>query len=171
VIKLESEEIKVNAVSPGFTKTNRNNDAGTETVEKGTTPVSNRLLRLIRRLFVKRTNKLRQPTMPKQLANCHDLAGVVPVVVDHPLHQVAVGVCDWPPLAHHMPLQRYHTGRYTISDTDGAAEWVRVAIEAEAIEPAMMLVFGLGSNCQVIEPPELKQAVVQRSRQMLDQMA
>lgn len=68
-------------------------------------------------------------------------------------------------------LQRYHTGRYTIVEADGAAEWVRVAIEAEAIEPAMMLVFGLGSNCQVIEPPELKQAVVQRSRQMLDQMA
>jgi NAD(P)-dependent dehydrogenase (short-subunit alcohol dehydrogenase family) len=34
-IELESEGIKVNAVSPGFTKTNLNNYAGTETVEQG----------------------------------------------------------------------------------------------------------------------------------------
>jgi NAD(P)-dependent dehydrogenase (short-subunit alcohol dehydrogenase family) len=34
-IELESTGIKVNAVSPGFTKTNRNGYAGTETVEEG----------------------------------------------------------------------------------------------------------------------------------------
>jgi len=34
-IELEKEGIKVNAVSPGFTKTNLNNYAGTETVEQG----------------------------------------------------------------------------------------------------------------------------------------
>lgn len=34
-IELESEGIKVNAVTPGFTKTNLNNYAGTETVEEG----------------------------------------------------------------------------------------------------------------------------------------
>jgi NAD(P)-dependent dehydrogenase (short-subunit alcohol dehydrogenase family) len=34
-IELESTNIKVNAVSPGFTKTNLNNYAGTETVEEG----------------------------------------------------------------------------------------------------------------------------------------
>jgi NAD(P)-dependent dehydrogenase (short-subunit alcohol dehydrogenase family) len=34
-IELEPEGIKVNAVSPGFTKTNLNNYAGTETVEQG----------------------------------------------------------------------------------------------------------------------------------------
>jgi len=34
-IELEPAGIKVNAVSPGFTKTNLNNYAGTETVEKG----------------------------------------------------------------------------------------------------------------------------------------
>lgn len=34
-IELESTGIKVNAVSPGFTKTNPNNNAGTETVEEG----------------------------------------------------------------------------------------------------------------------------------------
>ncbi len=34
-IELESEGIKVNAVSPGFTKTKLNNYAGTETVEEG----------------------------------------------------------------------------------------------------------------------------------------
>ncbi len=34
-IELESEGIKVNAVSPGFTKTNLNGYAGTETVEEG----------------------------------------------------------------------------------------------------------------------------------------
>ena len=34
-IELESAGIKVNAVSPGFTKTNLNNYAGTETVEEG----------------------------------------------------------------------------------------------------------------------------------------
>jgi NAD(P)-dependent dehydrogenase (short-subunit alcohol dehydrogenase family) len=34
-IELESEGIKVNAVSPGFTKTNLNNYQGTETVEEG----------------------------------------------------------------------------------------------------------------------------------------
>jgi len=34
-IELEPEGIKVNAVSPGFTKTNLNGYAGTETVEAG----------------------------------------------------------------------------------------------------------------------------------------
>ncbi len=34
-IELEPEGIKVNAVSPGFTRTNLNNYAGTETVEEG----------------------------------------------------------------------------------------------------------------------------------------
>ena len=34
-IELESTGIKVNAVSPGFTKTNLNSYAGTETVEEG----------------------------------------------------------------------------------------------------------------------------------------
>jgi NAD(P)-dependent dehydrogenase (short-subunit alcohol dehydrogenase family) len=34
-IELESAGIKVNAVSPGFTKTNLNNYEGTETVEEG----------------------------------------------------------------------------------------------------------------------------------------
>ncbi len=34
-IELESTSIKVNAVSPGFTKTNLNNYAGTETLEEG----------------------------------------------------------------------------------------------------------------------------------------
>jgi NAD(P)-dependent dehydrogenase (short-subunit alcohol dehydrogenase family) len=34
-IELESEGIKVNAVSPGFTKTNLNGYGGTETVEEG----------------------------------------------------------------------------------------------------------------------------------------
>jgi NAD(P)-dependent dehydrogenase (short-subunit alcohol dehydrogenase family) len=34
-IELEREGIKVNAVSPSFTKTNLNGYAGTETVEKG----------------------------------------------------------------------------------------------------------------------------------------
>lgn len=34
-IELENTPIKVNAVSPGFTKTNLNNYAGTETVEEG----------------------------------------------------------------------------------------------------------------------------------------
>ena len=34
-IELESTGIKVNAASPGFTKTNLNNCAGTETVEEG----------------------------------------------------------------------------------------------------------------------------------------
>jgi NAD(P)-dependent dehydrogenase (short-subunit alcohol dehydrogenase family) len=34
-IELEPEGIKVNAVSPGFTKTNLNGYAGTQTVEEG----------------------------------------------------------------------------------------------------------------------------------------
>jgi NAD(P)-dependent dehydrogenase (short-subunit alcohol dehydrogenase family) len=34
-IELESTGIKVNAAAPGFTKTNLNNYAGTETVEEG----------------------------------------------------------------------------------------------------------------------------------------
>ena len=34
-IELESTGIKVNAVSPGYTRTNLNNYAGTETVEEG----------------------------------------------------------------------------------------------------------------------------------------
>lgn len=38
-IELEPEGIPVNAVSPGFTKTNLNNYEGTETVEQGAAEV------------------------------------------------------------------------------------------------------------------------------------
>lgn len=38
-IELELDEIKVNAVSPGFTKTNLNGYSGTETVEQGAAEV------------------------------------------------------------------------------------------------------------------------------------
>jgi NAD(P)-dependent dehydrogenase (short-subunit alcohol dehydrogenase family) len=44
VIKLEPEEIKVNGVSPGTTKTNLNNYASTETVEEGAEAVRIALL-------------------------------------------------------------------------------------------------------------------------------
>ena len=39
MIELESTDIKVNLVSPGFTKTNLNNYAGTESVEDGSREV------------------------------------------------------------------------------------------------------------------------------------
>mgnify|MGYP001767998933 CR=1 FL=1 len=36
--------------------------------------------------FLDLTHKFRQPVVPQQLANCLDLSGVVPVVLDQALH-------------------------------------------------------------------------------------
>ncbi len=58
-------------------------------------------------------------------------------------------------------------GRCEILATKG--EWVTAHFHYETIELAKMLVFGLGTDAEVIEPSELRQAVVDGAREMLAQ--
>jgi predicted DNA-binding transcriptional regulator YafY len=63
-------------------------------------------------------------------------------------------------------VRRYHTGRYTSEAAPADVEWTLVALEAENIEAALMLVFGLGENCEIVGPADLYEAVVERGRRV-----
>jgi hypothetical protein len=59
---------------------------------------------LIRCLFIERTNKLWQAVVSEQLPYRHYLASMIPVVINDPLHQISVNVCNRLSLADHMLL-------------------------------------------------------------------
>lgn len=63
-------------------------------------------------------------------------------------------------------IKTYGTGRYTITsqDSDG---WLIIDLAAENIEAALMLVFGLGQDAKILSPQSLIDAVVTRSRDIL----
>lgn len=59
-------------------------------------------------------------------------------------------------------------GRYHIIEPDNGDGWIIVRFHLESIDLAKMLVFGLGTQVAVVEPPELHEAVVQTAREMLN---
>ncbi len=65
-------------------------------------------------------------------------------------------------------LRIYGTGRYEVLEPADAEGWFTARFEAESIEPAKMLVFGLGADASVIEPLELQNVVLAQCQMMLD---
>ncbi len=58
-------------------------------------------------------------------------------------------------------------GRFQIIEPADDMGWLTVKIHMESMELAKMLVFGLGKDVKVIEPPELHGAVLQAARELL----
>jgi predicted DNA-binding transcriptional regulator YafY len=59
-------------------------------------------------------------------------------------------------------------GRFQITEPANDIGWLTVKIHMESMELAKMLVFGLGKDGEVIEPPELHQAVIQGAREIIE---
>jgi predicted DNA-binding transcriptional regulator YafY len=59
-------------------------------------------------------------------------------------------------------------GRSTIIEPGDADGWVCVQLHVESMDLAKMLVFGLGTQVVVVDPPELHTAVVQAAREILN---
>lgn len=60
------------------------------------------------------------------------------------------------------------TGRYEIVTPEDDEGWLTVQFHLESKDLALMLVFGLGEQCEIIEPPELQQAVLQTAHTILN---
>ncbi|HEX2907953.1 MAG TPA: WYL domain-containing protein, partial [Phototrophicaceae bacterium] len=59
-------------------------------------------------------------------------------------------------------------GRCQIVEPPDANGWLMLHIRIESAELAQMLVFGLGKQAQVVEPAELRQAVIELAREILE---
>jgi predicted DNA-binding transcriptional regulator YafY len=59
-------------------------------------------------------------------------------------------------------------GRFQITEPADDTGWLTVKIHMESMELAKMLVFGLGKDVKVIEPPELHEAVLQAAREIIE---
>jgi len=55
--------------------------------------------------------------------------------------------------------------------TPGAAGWIGLRIMLDSALLAKMLVFGLGRHCEVVEPPDLAQAVLEDARAVSDHLS
>lgn len=59
-------------------------------------------------------------------------------------------------------------GRCQIIEPAGEDGWLTARFHLEAMDLAKMLVFGLGTDAVVLDPPELQQAVLDTARQLLE---
>jgi predicted DNA-binding transcriptional regulator YafY len=59
-------------------------------------------------------------------------------------------------------------GRYQVIDSVDADGWFTVEFDLESIDLAKMLVFGLGGQAEIVEPLELKEAVLNAAREIID---
>ncbi len=57
----------------------------------------------------------------------------------------------------------YTPGSYELIET-ASEDWFTARFEVESLEVAVMFVFGLGVNARILEPRELQETVLQRSR-------
>ena len=65
-------------------------------------------------------------------------------------------------------IRRLVPGRYQVHDTSDAAGWLTVHFDLESLDLAKMLVFGLGRQAMVVEPLELKEAVLNTAREIIE---
>jgi predicted DNA-binding transcriptional regulator YafY len=65
-------------------------------------------------------------------------------------------------------IRRLVPGRYQVDDTPDATGWLTVRFDLESMDFARMLVFGLGRQAVIVEPPELQAAVLAAARETLD---
>jgi len=69
---------------------------------------------------------------------------------------------------HRMDFVRTHsTGTFEVVSSPDELEWVTVRFTAEGLDPAAMLVFGLGNDAIVMEPLSLAEAIAARCRDLL----
>jgi predicted DNA-binding transcriptional regulator YafY len=59
-------------------------------------------------------------------------------------------------------------GRFQIVEPEDADGWLTINFEMETIELAKMIVFGLGSDAIVLDPPELWQSITETARELLE---
>lgn len=64
-------------------------------------------------------------------------------------------------------LKLYASGRYTIRDTSPDGESSVIDIRMSSLDEARMLVLGLGTDAEIIEPDELREAVLLQAQQMV----
>lgn len=62
-------------------------------------------------------------------------------------------------------------GRCQVIESPDAGGWVTARFSLESLDLARMLVFGLGRQAVVVEPPELQQAVLSAAREVLEDQA
>ncbi len=59
-------------------------------------------------------------------------------------------------------------GRFQIIEALNESGWISIRVHMESIDLAKMLVFGLGKDAVVIDPPELAQAVIEAAHAILN---
>ncbi len=64
-------------------------------------------------------------------------------------------------------IRRLVPGRYQVDGTPDAEGWLTVRFDLESLDFARMLVFGLGRQAVIVEPPELQAAVRAAARELL----
>ncbi len=65
-------------------------------------------------------------------------------------------------------VRRLMPGRYQVDEVPDAAGWLTVRFDLESLDFAKMLVFGLGRQAAIVEPPELKEAMRNVAREIID---
>jgi predicted DNA-binding transcriptional regulator YafY len=65
-------------------------------------------------------------------------------------------------------VRRLMPGRSTIIEPGNGDGWVIAQFQVESMDLAKMLVFGLGTQVTIVEPPELHAAVVQAAHEILN---
>jgi predicted DNA-binding transcriptional regulator YafY len=67
-------------------------------------------------------------------------------------------------------LRLYAEGGYTIRDTSSDGTVLTVDVRLSSLEEARMLVLGLGTDAEIIEPDELRKAVLLQAQQMVNHL-
>ena len=65
-------------------------------------------------------------------------------------------------------LRQLVPGRYRVIDSSDEEGWLTVQFDLESMDLARMLVLGLGGQAEIVEPPELKDAVLNAAREIID---
>jgi predicted DNA-binding transcriptional regulator YafY len=65
-------------------------------------------------------------------------------------------------------IRRLVPGRYHVAETPDTEGWLTIRFDLESMDLARMLVFGLGRQAEIVEPPELKEAVLSVAREIID---
>ncbi|MDZ4671554.1 MAG: YafY family protein [Phototrophicales bacterium] len=68
-------------------------------------------------------------------------------------------------------LRLYAEGGYTIRDTSADGTVLTVDMQLTSLEEARMLVLGLGTDAEIIEPDELRKAVLLQAQQMVTHLS
>ncbi len=67
-------------------------------------------------------------------------------------------------------IRRLVPGRYHVTETPDADGWHSVHFHLESLDFAKMLVFGLGAQAEIVEPAELKEAVLSTAREIIERV-